>query len=140
MKDVNYLKDLGQKKNFEISATELSTSSSTLACIYRSPVSDFYAFLHTLELLIAKVSSKGKRLVLVGDLNVNFLQQNSKLVDLQNLLVMNNVTNIVKCPTRISNQSASLIDVMIINNIENEMFSVNQNLGYSDHLAQLLCI
>jgi len=53
---------------------------------------------------------------------------------------MNNLTNIVKSPTRISNQSSSLIDVMIINNTENETFTVNQNLGYSDHLAQLLYI
>jgi len=50
------------------------------------------------------------------------------------------LTNIVKSPTRISNQSSSLINVMIINNTENETFTVNQNLGYSDHLAQLLYI
>ena len=71
---------------------------------------------------------------------MNFLQQNSKLVDFQNLLVMNNLTNIVKSPTIIYNRSSSLIDVMIINNTENEMFTVNQNLGYSEHLAQLLYI
>jgi exonuclease III len=125
-KDVNYLKDLGQEKIFEISATELSTSNTILACIYRSPDSDFYTFLHILELLITKVSSKGKRLVLCGDLNVNFLQQNSKLEDHQNFLVMNNLRNLVKSPTRISNRSESLIDIMIINNTENETFSVNQ--------------
>jgi len=140
MKDVNYLKDLGQEKIFEISATDQFTSSTILACIYRSPDSDFYAFLHTLELLITKVSSKGKHLVLCGDLNVNFLQQNSKLVDLQNLLVMNNLTNIVKSPTRISNRSASLIDVMIIKqHRKGDVFS-ESNLGYSDHLVQLLYI
>jgi len=94
-----------KEKFFEISAIELSANSTILACIYRSPDSDLYTFLHTLELLITKVSSKGKRLVLCGDLNVNFLQQNSKLVDFQNLLVMNNLTNIVKSPTTISNRS-----------------------------------
>ena len=51
---------------------------------------------------------------------------------------MNNLTNIVKSPTRISNRSVSLIDVMIIDNTDNETFTINQNLGYSDHLAQLL--
>jgi len=75
-KDVNYLGELGQEKVFEISAIELSATSTILACIYRSPDSDFYTFLHTLELLITNVSSKGKRLVLCGDLNVNFLHQN----------------------------------------------------------------
>jgi len=137
-KDVNYLRDLGKENVFEISAIELPDNSTIIACIYRSPDSDFYTFLYTLEWLIFKVSSKGKRLVLCGDLNVNFLQHNNKLVDLQNLLVMNNLTNIVKSPTRISDRSVSLIDVMIVDNTDNEMFTVNQDLGYSDHLAQLL--
>jgi len=54
---------------------------------------------------------------------------------------MNNLINIVKSPTRISNHSISLIDVIIVNNMNNnEMFTVNQDLGYSDHLAQVLCI
>jgi len=53
---------------------------------------------------------------------------------------MNNLTNIVKSSTRISNRSSSLIDVMIINNTENETLTLNQNLGYSDHLAHLLHI
>jgi len=137
-KDVNYLRNLGKEGVFEVSATELFTTNTILACIYRSPDSDFCTFLHTLELLISKVSSKGKYLVLCGDLNINFLQQSSKRADLQNLLIMNNLTNIVKSPTRISNRSVSLIDVMIISNTDKETFTVNHNLGYSDHLAQLL--
>jgi len=59
-------------------------------------------------------------------------------MDLQNLLTMNNLANIVQSPTRISNRSTSLIDVLIINQNGNEKCTVNQNLGYSDHLAQLL--
>jgi hypothetical protein len=93
-----------------------------------------------MELLILKVSSKGKRLILCGDLNVNFLRYSSKLLDLQNLLLMNNLINIIKSPTRISNHSISLIDVIIVNNMNNEMFTVNLDLGYSDHLTQLLYI
>jgi len=138
MKDVNYLRKLGKERIFKISAIELSSNNTILACIYRSPDSDLYTILHTLELLISKVSSKGKHLILCGDLNMNFLQQNSKPVDLQNLLAMNNLTNPVQFPTRISNRSVSLIDVMIISNTDNETFIVNQNLGYSHHLAQLL--
>jgi hypothetical protein len=55
-----------------MSAVELSGSGSILACICRSPDSDFYEFLRKLEILITKVHSKGKRLILCGDLNVNF--------------------------------------------------------------------
>jgi hypothetical protein len=53
---------------------------------------------------------------------------------------MNNLTNIIKSPTRITNHSASLIDVIIVNNTNKKMFTVNIDLGYSDHLAQLLYI
>jgi hypothetical protein len=91
MKDVTCLRELEKEKVFEVSAIELSDNSTILACIYRSPDSDYYyTFLHTLGLLIFKVSSKGKCLVLCSDLNVNFLQHSSKL---QNLLVMNDLTN-----------------------------------------------
>jgi hypothetical protein len=135
-KEAEYLKGLGKEKGFEISVVEVSDIGTILACIYRSPHSDFYEFLHKLELLIYKVSSKGKRLILCGDLNVNFLQYSGKLLHLQNLLLMNNLINIVKSPTRISNHSTSLNDV--VNNIKNEIFTVNMDLGYSDHLAQLL--
>jgi len=108
-REVKYLKVLGKEKVFEISAVELSDIDTILACIYRSPDSDFYEFLHKLELLILKVSSKGKCLILCGDLNVNFLQYSGKLLDLQNLLLMNNLIYVVKSPMRISNHSASLI-------------------------------
>jgi len=53
---------------------------------------------------------------------------------------MNNLINVVMSPTRISNHSASLIDVLIVNNIKKDLFTVNLDLGYSDYLAQLLYI
>jgi len=137
-KEVEYLRGLGKEKVFEVSAVELSDIDAILGCIYRSPDSDFYKFLHKLGLLILRVSSYGKCLILCGDLNINFIQYSGKLIDLQNLLLMNNLINVVKSPIRISNHSTPLIDVIIVNNIKNELFTVNLDLGYSDHLAQLL--
>ena len=45
-----------------MSVVELPDSGTILACIYRSPDSDFHAFLHKLELLITKVHIKGRKL------------------------------------------------------------------------------
>jgi exonuclease III len=120
-KEAEYLTGLGKEQIFEIAAVELPDIDTIVACIYRSPDSDFYEFLHKLELLILKVSSKGKRLILCGDLNVNFIQHSGKLLDFQNLLLMNSLINVVKSPTRISNHFTSLIDVIIVNNIKNEL-------------------
>jgi predicted nucleotidyltransferase len=107
LKKVEYLRGFGKEKVFEIYAVELSDIDTILVCIYRSPDSDFYEFLHKLELLILKVSSKGKRLILCGDLNVHFIKYSSKVLDLQNLLLMNNAINVIKSPTRISNYYTS---------------------------------
>jgi hypothetical protein len=53
---------------------------------------------------------------------------------------VNNLINIVKSPTRISNHSIYLIDLIIVNNRNNEKFTVNQDFVYSDNLDQLLYI
>ena len=78
---------------FEMSVVELPDSGTILAYIYRSPDSAFYEFLCKLELLITKVHSKGKCLILCGDLNFNFLQYSGKFHELQNLLLMYNLIN-----------------------------------------------
>ena len=75
--------------------------------MYRSPDWDFYESLCKLELLINKVHSKGQHLILCGDLNVNLLQCNGKLQELQNLLLMNNLTNKVNSPTSITGHTES---------------------------------
>jgi len=61
MKEVNYLRKLGIEKVFELSAVELSDIDTIVACIFRSPDSDFYEFLHRLELLFLKVSFERKK-------------------------------------------------------------------------------
>ena len=139
-KEINYLSSLGSVKVFEVSAVELSDFGTILTCIYRSPDSDIYEFLCTLETLIARVFPKGKHLILCGNLNVNFLQHSGKLQELLNLLTMNNLTNVVKSPTRINSHTKSLIDVVIVDNTNDDMLIEILDMGYSDHLAQFLCM
>ena len=88
---------------------ELLEFHTILACIYRSPESDFYDFLNKLEELIVKVEEKRKCLILCEDWDVNFLHMNGKLQDLQNLLLMYNLINVMESPTRITSHSKSLI-------------------------------
>ena len=95
-KEVSQFNNLRRDKVFEISVVELLEFHIILACIYRSPESDFYDFLNKLEELIIKVYSKGKCLILCGDWNVNFLHNNGKLQDLQNLLLMYNLINVIR--------------------------------------------
>ena len=85
------------------------------------------------------MQSRRTNIILCGDWNVNFLQCSSKLSELQNLLQMYNLINTVKSPTRITHNSITLIDVMVIDlNWENQ--TIVYDLGYSDHLAQIAYI
>jgi hypothetical protein len=67
-----------------------------------------------------------------------FLKYSGNLQELQNLLLMNNLTNIVKSPTRGTGHTKSLIDVIIANNTNDELFTEILDVGYSDHLAKFL--
>ena len=53
---------------------------------------------------------------------------------------MNIRINILKSPSRTTSHTKSLIDVIIVNNTNDEMFTEILGLGYSDHLARFLYI
>jgi hypothetical protein len=56
---------------------------------------------------------------------------------LQNVLVSYNLRNTVTSATRVTNNSASLLDVMILDNNFGPNSTEVLNLGYSDHLGQI---
>jgi hypothetical protein len=86
-------------------------------CTYRSPDGDFHTFLNKLELVIEKVHSLNKKLILCGDWNINFMKRSDRLEELRNLLVMYNLINTVISPTRITKNSMSLLDVIVTNKL-----------------------
>ena len=67
----------------------------------------------TLELIIQKIQSRNKKPLPCGDWNLNFMVNNKKLQELQNLLESYNMMNTVRSPTRITPSTESLIDVII---------------------------
>jgi exonuclease III len=75
-REVNYFQNISEGKNFEITVIELSECKIILVCIYRASDGNFREFLSKLELVILKLSMKGRQLILCGDWNLNFLQEN----------------------------------------------------------------
>jgi hypothetical protein len=130
------------KERKKMSVVEFVDLKWLLICIYRSPHSDVYNFLDKLEALIAKVQQKRKKLIICGDWNipVNLLQENNHVQALQSILLAYNLINTVTSPTRVSRSSVSMIDVMVTNKQFNENFTEVWNVGYSDHLAQVLYV
>jgi hypothetical protein len=111
-----------------------------VVCIYRAPTGTYEDFLDKLEKVICSVQVKRKRLILCGDWNVNLLQQTPSAQELRSLLLMHNLVNIADSPTRYSRNVNLLIDVIVIDNLKYDMHIRNVDIGYSDHLAQILYI
>jgi len=77
-------------------------------------------------------------MILCGDFNINYLDDNSRKFPLDSLLASFGVFSTVKFPTRISHQSCTLIDNIFIN-IYNHDFSVYPIInGLSDHDGQII--
>jgi exonuclease III len=137
-KEVNYIKGISKEKDFEMTAVEIPDYDLIVVCVYRSPDGDFSIFLRSLESVIQKVQVRKRRLILCGDWNINFMQESRRLCDVQELLSLHNLVNTVRSPTRVTKNTASLIDVVITDKESISDIATVIDLGYSDHKAQVL--
>ena len=87
------------------------TSSFLISCIYRPPNSPVSLW-DDINLSIEGALDTNKIIIILGDLNENLL--NDSLSNLKNINFINNLENIITEPTRISQDSATLIDPIII--------------------------
>ena len=98
-------------------------------------------FLAYFEETIERFSATGKTIYVMGDTNLNILRSD-KCTYAQNFflcLQSYNLLPTIDRPTRVHNNSATLIDNIFINNLENIVISGNIVSDISDHFSQF-CI
>jgi hypothetical protein len=139
-REIHYFAGISEEKTFEMSLTELPEYKLLIVCIYRSPDGQVDKFLDKLESVVQKLLMKGKILILCGDWNIDLLHEGSYQKDLTGLLLRYNLVNTVQSPTRISNSTSTLIDVIIINKKDYVEPATVMELGVSDHQAQVLSV
>jgi len=116
------------------------SSSFTIICIFRSPTGNFTYFLNQLESILNKIYKTSTEFILCGNFNVNYLNDNSRKHLLDSLLASFSLFSTVKFPTRIFNNSCTLIDKIYINTYRHD-FSVHPLInGVSDHDAQIITL
>jgi len=128
-----------KEKDFEICALKICETLScfTVICIYRSPTGDFNYFLNQLESILNITYKTSTHIILCGDININYLDDNSTKHILDSPLASFGLFSTVEFPTRISYQSCTQIDNVFIN-IYNHDFSVHPLInGLSDHDGQI---
>jgi hypothetical protein len=139
-KELQFVKEIGEEKSFELSAIELVKYAVIIICIHRSPDGKTEAFFNKLESVMQKLRKKQKTLILCGDWNINFLQPSPHMMDLNNFLLRYNLKHTVNVPTRSTKTTATLLDVVITKEKMPVNYITVMDLGLSDHCAQILSI
>ena len=111
-----------------------------IASTYRPPNSQI-EFLDKIEVLFQNLDNEHKELIIVGDLNCDFLSNNlsnhtKRFNDIVNIFQL---TQLIDQPTRITEKTASLLDVALVNNPENISHSGVLHIGIRDHSLIYVC-
>lgn len=81
-----------------------------VGCIYRPP-NDKH-FLKNFESITNRISHR-KNILILGDLNIDFLKPSTALASLKRILYSSNLSNLISDATRITPSSNTLIDVIL---------------------------
>jgi hypothetical protein len=120
---------------------KLSTFNIYIVTIYRAPYGNFNSFLNGLDSIIKLIYKIERKLIICGEINIDYHTVSDRRRQLDALLLSYNLTAIVKFPTRVQNQSSTAIDNIFIDNYKFTKYTVSPIYnGLSDHDAQLLTI
>jgi exonuclease III len=132
-----------KEKGIEICGVKLNVHSSIVCIItvYRSQVGNFIYFLQTLDKVLQSLYTPVSRIIICGDININYLTENDQKRRLDNMLLMHNLTGIVNFPTRINGTLATAIDNIFLDISLFEDHSVCPFINdLSDHDGQIVKI
>lgn len=134
----NDLMMVNEEFHFELSAVEIKGMNLVIFCVYRSPTrGSREVFYNKLAWVLEKTSQEGKRVILSGDFNFDFLNTRDR-AQLCELLTCHQLKQTVTSPTRITQSSSSCLD-NIFTDLDFSNVTVFET-GYSDHCAQKLSV
>jgi exonuclease III len=130
-----------KEQDMEISAVQLKPNkkNTVMLCVYSAPSGDFDYFLNKFDNILDSLHNYKTELIICGNININYLDNNNKKKQLDYLLGTYNLIGIVYFPTRTTNNSATLIDNIFIDNMRNYSIKPCIN-GLYDYNAQLITL
>ena len=112
-----------------------STKSFVFCVAYRPPDTSEYLpkeFTIKLRKKIELVNKEKKEVIIMGDLNTNYLVTDDRY-QVKEMFMVNAFTQFIETATRITEETATLIDVVLTNNHRNISSTVNIAANLSDH-------
>ena len=132
-----------KEKDIEICAVKIHAPSSSIIVltVYRSPTGDIAYFLNVLEAALNQLYNNITTLILCGDFNINYLNEDKKKQRLNSLLTSYGLYSVIDFPTRTNNSTSTTIDNIFINKLTFLTYNVYSLVnGISDHDAQILTL
>jgi len=118
---------------------KLNKKNVIIFCVYRTPSGNFDYFLNKLDNILHSLHNYKSEFIICGNININYLGTNNKKKQLDNLLGTYNLTGTVYFPTRMDNNSITVIDNIFVDN--RRKYSIQPCINrLSDHNAQLLTL
>ena len=110
--------------------------------VYRSTTGNIHYFLNNLEETLNHIYNNTVYIILCGDFNINYLNDNQDKQALNSLLTSYSLYSTIDFPSRIYNNSQTMIDNIFIKKFRNEKYLVSSPPinGLSDHDAQVLTL
>jgi hypothetical protein len=104
-----------KEQDIEITAVQLKLNKKnvTIFCVYGAPLGNFDYFLNKLDNILNCLHNHKTEFVICGDININYLETNNKKKKLDNLLGTYNLIGTIYFPTRIDNNSVTLIIIFL---------------------------
>ena len=111
--------------------------SFLLCTVYRSPATPV-SFWENLNISLEKAYESNKNIIIVGDLNQDLLNDSSN--HLRNIMAINTLTNVINKPTRMTNNTATLLDPILVSDHINvkQADTIDVESNISDHKATLI--
>ena len=96
-------------------------------------------YLTQLDKILQKLCTIKSNIIICGDVNINYLQESDKNIQLNALLNSYNLFSIVQFPPRTYNNSSSAIDNIFIDTTKRDTYAVIPVInGLPDHDAQII--
>ena len=113
-----------ESENIELICLEIiseHTKSFFVSTLYRPPNSSKYLcknFTEKFNELLQKLNKENKEMIIIGDINCNYLDNNNNK-EVKELLALNGFIQLVNDPTRVTDTTETLIDVILTTKPEN---------------------
>lgn len=137
--NINYSlrSDINIESEFEILSIDIKKPNSkafNVTGAYRPP-SCVDGFFENLENIIRTIDIESKEIIILGDLNCNYLRDrgDSQLSLLKQLSTIYHLKQLINEPTRVTQTTSTLIDIVLSNEPSRIIASGVLHIGISDH-------